>query len=562
MARQTSKREIVGGTRRGPACRLIAALFLCLIIILPASPALAEPAAGVVRLAFVGDIMVGRHIAEIIAEEGTAFPFEKVRQFIEPADLAFGNMESPLATTERVAGGYDLRADPANSEVASLAGFDILSLANNHATDNGRDGLLQTMDTLTDLGIEWVGAAETLDEARTVRVLIVDGLRIGFLAYDGTRASYMASAEERGCAWLEPDWVVVDIKNARETVDILVVSVHWGAEYESLPNDYQRTVAGRMAAAGADIIIGHHPHVVQPVEWLTGEGRDHPTLVAYSLGNFLFDQWFSDETMQSAILHCTISAAGVEAFGLHPVQNIDGQIVPADEANSAAVLSRLLPATTGQGWQMVSATGAGIEPAVWHFVADANGEADPTLVDFDGDDAAERVVLAGGRAWVYVAGNVTLASPPGWSVYGWTSLPAQDGERLLALSVGEPPMREAASAPAGRDPIWQRGGSNHTSMRLYLLRWSGDAWAPVHRSRPLRAPIRELACTTGASCVALEDAGDGLTRLAGWSWNGQAWSRRWSGPAGAYMALTTGDVSVETGSDILVWNDAAPADEM
>ncbi|MGQ9518264.1 MAG: CapA family protein, partial [Anaerolineae bacterium] len=265
-------------------------------LVVPAASAQTPTPDTAVRLAFVGDIMVGRHVGEIIAQQGTRYPFADIAVVLHSADLAFGNIESPLTTAPRVAGGYDLRADPAAAEAVALAGFDLLSVANNHATDNGRPGLLETMRVLADWGMAAVGCGENLESARGPWRTEINGLRLAFFAYEGLRATFQASPTAAGCMWLEPAKAAQAISEARPESDLVVVSVHWGEEYHSLPNARQREIAQQLADAGADIIIGHHPHVVQPIEWVQGRGRPHPTLVAYSLGNFLFDQWFSDET--------------------------------------------------------------------------------------------------------------------------------------------------------------------------------------------------------------------------------------------------------------------------
>ena len=553
-----------GSATRGtgtPAGRPFRALVYCLLLILLTSGAFSAPSQAQstgrrILLAFVGDILLGRHVGEVIAVQGNAYVFESVKPIIELADLAFGNMESPLATTPRVARGYDLRAEPDYAGAISYAGFDIVSLANNHATDNGRDGLLQSMQTLTDLGIEWTGAGETLADARTARVLTVEGLRIGYLAYDGTRASFLATTEQSGCAWLEPDWVVEDVRRAREVVDLLIVSFHWGEEYQSLPNALQKSIASRVASAGADIIVGHHPHVVQPVDWVWGEGRERPTLVAYSLGNFLFDQWFSDETMQSVILLCTAGPNGVEAFGLHPVQSVDGRTIVADDVNSRAVLSRLLPATSGRGWQVVEPAHAGLDPAVWQLAPTPAVSSQRGTVDFDADGTAERVVHAADDVWVYAAGNVTLSNLSGWAVRAWTALPTLDG-RLLALSVTEPPAWLEIRQPSAGAALWQSHLMSQSSNRLYVLRWSSNHWEQVARSRAMPHPVQALACADSPDdphgrCMVIERTLAGTMRLAGWTWDGAGWERKWSAPCGAPAELASWDLDGDGRLEILV----------
>jgi len=549
-------RDSVG--RRWPAC-LAASLLLLSLLMMSAAPlpATAGPATQVARLLFVGDIMLGRHVGELIAIQGTTYPFDAIRSVIEGADLAFGNMESPLTTMPRVVGGYDLRAEPAYAETVALAGFDILSLANNHATDNGRDGLRQSMQTLADLGIGWTGAGETVAEARAPAIRVVNGVRIAYLAYDGTHACSVATSTKAGCNVLNLVGVVADVEAAREAADFVVVSFHWGEEYQPLPNDYQQRVAKRVASAGADLIVGHHPHVVQPVEWVMGDGRDHPTLVAYSLGNFLFDQYFSDETMQSALLSCVITPEGIQAFGLHPVQNHWARTFTADESNGEAVLSRLRAGSSDPGWQVVTSPGAALDPTIWWLDADLVGPADNDLLDFDGDGTPERVILTGTRMLVYSAGNVTLATPNAWFVHGWATLPEKGAGRRLLLSLTEPPAWGGVEPPLAGDRLWRHGGMNSSSDRLYLLRWSGQQWNLIHRSRPLLDPIRALVCgeaeeSASTRCILIQDALGGTPLLVERVWNGKGWSQSSAEVGRAYEELGLWDMDGDGRDEILV----------
>lgn len=469
---------------------MLAGLLVIMTALAPASSAQAPGTDETVRLAFVGDVMVGRHVGEIIAQQGMAYPFAEIAPILHSADLAFGNMESPLTTAPRVAGGYDLRAGPELAEAVALAGFDLLSVANNHATDNGRPGLLETMQVLANWGMASVGCGENLEAAQGPWRTEINGLRLAVFAYEGLHATYQASAKAAGCMWLDPEAAGRAIAEARSDTDIIIVSVHWGEEYHSLPNAYQRRVAQQLADAGADIIIGHHPHVVQPIEWVQGKDRAHPTLVAFSLGNFLFDQWFSDETMQSAILLVSAGRDGVREFGLVPTLSQQGRVFPSRGTPAEAVLGRLLLGDALSAvWRVIwPAAGSG-SPAVW-WMADVSSE---TAQDGQGNPDAKTLV------------HQTISPPANGAVLGVQVPPAW--------------LEPAATAR----PLL--GYPNEIVWRWEIH--PAEQSAPARFSRPYAVPVRTAACADGPDlhCATLEPA-DGGWMVYRWQWSGKGWSRR------------------------------------
>jgi poly-gamma-glutamate capsule biosynthesis protein CapA/YwtB (metallophosphatase superfamily) len=180
----------------------------------------------------------------------------------------------------------------------------------------------------------------------------VNGLRIVLLAYDGTKATIEALGNQAGSQWLSLSRAAGDIKAARDYgADIIIVAVHWGVEYAPLPSVDQKNSARQLVVDGADLVIGSHPHVVEPVEWIKGmNGRT--SLVAYSLGNFLFDQWFSDQVMEGVIMRVIVDKQGVAALNLIPTRNEAGQTRIQSPAEAAGEMRRLLPpGYLPQAWQ-------------------------------------------------------------------------------------------------------------------------------------------------------------------------------------------------------------------
>jgi poly-gamma-glutamate synthesis protein (capsule biosynthesis protein) len=238
-------------------------------------------------LLFAGDIMLSRGVgARMAAKDDWTFPFHKVAETLRAADLTFGNLECPVSDAGRERGHlYSFRADPRALEGLTFAGFDVVSLANNHAYDWGPDALLDSIQRLEDAGLRVVGAGASDRAAHYPVIVDLDGVRIAFLAYVNIEPKAAAAGPEKpGVAWLDPDRVLADIRFARPLAHIVVVSPHWGVEYSPKPQRAQVELARQWIDAGADLVVGHHPHVVQPIEEYGGGW------IAYSLGNFVFDQ--------------------------------------------------------------------------------------------------------------------------------------------------------------------------------------------------------------------------------------------------------------------------------
>ncbi|MDP3990788.1 MAG: CapA family protein [Candidatus Nealsonbacteria bacterium] len=259
-------------------------------------------------LYFVGDIMLDRGVEYMVEKEGGGdfrFPFLNMADYLKKADILSGNLESPISDKGvKVGSIYSFRAEKEAVEGLKYAGFDILSLANNHMLDYQRAALEDTMEVLQENKIDYVGAGFNQAEAFSLKIKEIKNTRIGFLAYtDLGPETWKATKDNSGMAWFSENElkdILKDISSAKEQVDVLAVALHSGEEYQSSPTLSQRTFARLAIEAGADLVIGHHPHVVQEVEqYMDG-------WIAYSLGNFVFDQPFSEETMEGLLLEVKI----------------------------------------------------------------------------------------------------------------------------------------------------------------------------------------------------------------------------------------------------------------
>ncbi len=248
----------------------------------PALPPRRSP----IRLVFVGDVMLGRGVAPVVAGDPSSV-FERLRPVLVAADLAFANLESPLTARPHVVGEYALEADPAAAHLLAGAGFDILGIANNHATDGGPDTVLDTLSALDDAGLHGVGGGAGAADAGAALVTEVDGITVGVLALDlaGGRAATSTTAGVNGWDAEAARSAVTDL---RRTVDVVVVGLHGGVEYLTRPDPVLAHVTRLLADWGADVVWGHGAHVVYPVEAHPGPTRT--SVIAPGLGNALFDQ--------------------------------------------------------------------------------------------------------------------------------------------------------------------------------------------------------------------------------------------------------------------------------
>ena len=299
------------------------------------------------ELVAVGDIMLDRLVRELIEENTVFYPFEGegIQSLLSGADIAFANLECPISDRgTRQDKGYEFRADPEVVEALVDVGLDVLSLANNHTGDYADLALTDTIRLLTEAGIVFVGAGRNITEAHQAKIVQANGLRIAFLAYNQIGPDYFAATETSpGTAFMDPKRMVAAVKAARQRADVVVVSCHWGIEYTPYPNASQQELAQTLVDAGATLIIGHHPHVVQ------GLGYGQGAFTAYSLGNFVFDQGFSEETSQGLVLRFFLDASGVKMVEFLPVRITDCQPAVMSPEDGAPLLERIMSVTEEQG---------------------------------------------------------------------------------------------------------------------------------------------------------------------------------------------------------------------
>jgi poly-gamma-glutamate capsule biosynthesis protein CapA/YwtB (metallophosphatase superfamily) len=292
-----------------------------------------RPVPEVTTITAVGDIMLGRRVGDRHRGNPGA-PLAPLGKRLARADITVGNFESTLsAAGSPTQGGDSFAASPRVRPALRAAGFDLLSLANNHVGDYGDRALRQTLDRFDSARIETVGAGRNLDAARRPVIIERDGVRVGFLAVDSIGETPSATGTRAGTNRLNMPprtgplnrsqlrRITSDIRALGRRVDTVVVLTHWGTQYTHRPEPSQRTAARAFADAGADLVIGGHPH------WVQGYDMAGSAIVVHSLGNFIFDMDFQTKTREGIFLEIVLWGGAVKAVEPVPYV-IDGAFTP------------------------------------------------------------------------------------------------------------------------------------------------------------------------------------------------------------------------------------------
>lgn len=280
-----------------------------LVLSLSVVSAWAEAPAEALRLVFVGDIMLDDGPGRLIAAGGD--PLARFARELADADYTIGNLECPIATVGKPLESkiFAFRADP--RVVDRLKGrFDALAVANNHSGDYGKAAFVETLGHLSRAGIPSFGGGSDLSAAHSPLWIEKKGLRIALLSYNEYKPrSFEAGPDWPGIAWSEDSQVVSDIRAARAAgADLVIPFMHWGWEREPQPDERQRQLARLMIDAGADLVVGGHPHVTQGAEYYRGK------LIVYSLGNFVFDGFDAPAEKRGWLLRLTVDRSGLLAW--------------------------------------------------------------------------------------------------------------------------------------------------------------------------------------------------------------------------------------------------------
>lgn len=271
-----------------------------------------------VTLAFTGDIMFGRTVNShmLATVPNDPYPFTYTADLLHGFDLTIGNLECVISRLGApVPKSYTFRGDPRAYERLLTAGFNMVSVANNHSGDYGKAAFLDELLTLPTHGIIPIGGGQNKQQAHASIRKNVRGTTLAFLAYDEIDPySFAATDTTPGHAWLNEADLRLDIARARPSADFVIIFVHWGIEYFTSLTAHQRYLAQVAVDAGADLVVGAHPHVIEPYEFYKGR------LIVYSLGNFVFDYMYDEAVRRGNILTLTVQKNQLLTWKLIPTR--------------------------------------------------------------------------------------------------------------------------------------------------------------------------------------------------------------------------------------------------
>jgi len=251
--------------------------------------------------------MLDRYVETLIKKEGQDYPFAKISSLLENHDIVLGNLEGPVfeARKQTPDNAMSFSFNPAYLTTLKDHHFSILNLANNHSYDHGKEAFAETQQQLKIANLAPLGHPREIDENNVV-IQTVQGKVVGFLGFNATKLPF------------DHDKAINLVESLRDKTDIVIVTIHWGDEYALTPNKFQKDLAHDFVDHGADTVIGHHPHVVQSIE------KYKDKVIFYSLGNFIFDQYFSPATQEELAVEAMIDGSQM-IYLLHPLISIKSQ---------------------------------------------------------------------------------------------------------------------------------------------------------------------------------------------------------------------------------------------
>ena len=279
---------------------------LFVVSLFPCVPKIVNPP---VTIFAGGDIMLGRYVETLMNRNGDDYAFSAIKSHLQNFDIVMANLEGPIMTNHRQTADFttNFSFKPETANTLKRNGINLVTIANNHLLDKGPMGYTQTQEYLDQAGIAHFGHPKQVDD-QYVLYKEINGYQLAFLGFHNATTS------------LDNEKVIAQIKKIEtdDTVDLIIVNIHWGIEYKPINNVAQQQLAHQMIDAGADAIIGHHPHVVQNIEVYKDKA------IFYSLGNLVFDQYFSKETQEGLTLKIKISDSAID-YELVPVSIVKSQ---------------------------------------------------------------------------------------------------------------------------------------------------------------------------------------------------------------------------------------------
>jgi len=298
------------------------------------------------QLALMGDVMIGRLVNDVLKTRPAAHVWGDVLPLFDAADFCVANLECVLSDGGSPAHkAFTFRSDAKNVSVLTKAGVDAVSLANNHTLDYGPEALADTLGLLEQAGIAHAGAGRDITAAQALATVKACGMHVGLLAVTDTEELDWAAERARPGVWRVPTdledantrELVAAVEAARRTVDLLVVSLHWGSNWGTRPEAGQRAFARALVDSGVDLVYGHSPHVFRGVEVY----NNRPIL--YSTGDFLDDYAvdLEEHNDESFLFLVTTSGARISSVTLYPTVIKECQVHRATDAHALSIAARM-----------------------------------------------------------------------------------------------------------------------------------------------------------------------------------------------------------------------------
>jgi poly-gamma-glutamate synthesis protein (capsule biosynthesis protein) len=468
-----------------------------------------------------------------------------VADLLQGADLTFGNLETPITPGREIADlEMTFRSDPGMQEAIKDAGFNILSLANNHTPNFGERGLTDSFSYLESVGIKYVGAGKDDTEAGSPVIIDIKGISIAFLAYndeDVVPPDYEAG-NHPGTALMRFEKMFSAVMDAKKMADVVVVSMHSGTEYIQKPNDSQVEFAHGAIDAGADLVVGHHPHVVQTMEKYKGK------YIFYSLGNFVFDQMWSRETREGLMIKVYLNTSGVDRIYLLPIV-IENYSQPrlASVEEAEKIVKRLTTPVEGASvftWNKVKQDFDKGNRAVIYNNDRANRVINikTKVADLDNDGNLENYSLDEGRLSISESSKVVWASPGEWWIDNF-EIADVDNNGIAEISLS---LWKEGSFGSSK-PFWVRENDTSVKNHFFVYRFEDNYMKPVWHSSNLSEPncgfkIDDVDDDGKNDLVVIEGEYMDFPECKGkyvavWGWNSWGFTNKWRSGEGNFSKL-------------------------
>lgn len=514
----------------------------------------------------VGDVMLSRGVAKRIKAHGdNNYPFLKTRDYLKTVDIVFGNLETPIIPGREIQKReMSFRADPGVEEALKATGFSIVSLANNHTPNFGDKGLRDTFQYLSKAGISYAGAGLNEQEAYSPAFVEKNGLKFAFLAYGDSAfmpRSYRAGERRPGIAFLEKERMVSAVKAAKDNADFVIVSMHAGNEYIEEPNRNQVSFARAAIDAGAELVVGHHPHIVQKAEKYNGK------YILYSMGNFVFDQMWSQKTREGLVAKAFFNEEGVSKIEFQATKIEDSAQPRLLEGEQADAILKRLKLPLGKravfSWDREQkALELKDRMAVYRGWLEGSFKGEKSVTtDVDGDSKQERYTLQDGRLKVERGSSLIWESPAQWWVDDFAVIDSTgDGVTDINFSVWK------AGSFGSSKPFWTEENDQSVKNHFFVFDLIGGKIKAVWQSSNLDNPNTEFAFADVDNdgmqeLVMLEgsytDTGSSEAHsIVVWRWNTWGFFNEWRSPVGKFKNLTIEEVN---GSVNIVVDSKPPA---